>query len=90
MTTVAFQQSTTSVFSFQAQLDGQAYTVACPWNLSRQDYYVAVYDSQNNLIVTQPRVGSPDTGLGVNLVGGYFTASTLYYYPSSQTFVVLP
>lgn len=90
-TTTAFSPTATTVFTFQATFDGALYNVSVPWNLSRQGWYVKVTDQSNQTVVYNPRVGSPDPPeAGVNLVGGYFTASALYYYPSSQTFAVTP
>jgi hypothetical protein len=89
--TTAFSPTSTAVFSFQATLDGALYTIAVPWNVYRQNWYFTVNDQSNNLIVTSPLIGSPDPPeAGINLVAGYFVTSAMYYYPSSQTFVVTP
>lgn len=91
MTTTAFAPNTTSVFSFQATLDGALYTVTVPWNIARQGWYVNVRDQSDSLVVANPLVGSaPVPAKGINLVGGYFTTSTMYYYPASGVFVVAP
>lgn len=77
-------------FQFQATLDGALYNVVITWNVYRQDWYFNVYDQSNILIVTSPLVGSPPSPAGINLVAGYFTVSTMYFYEASQTFVVTP
>lgn len=91
MTTTTFSPTASAVFGFQATLDGVLYSVTVPWNVSRQDWYLQVRGAQGGLVANVPRVGSPPPPQnGVNLVGGYFTTSTMYYYPDSGTFVVTP
>lgn len=91
MTTTTFAPTATSVFTFQATLDKVLHTIIIPWNVFRRNWYFQVYDQSDTLIVSAPLVGSLlPPALGVNLVGGYFDTSTVYYYPSSQIFVVLP
>jgi len=86
-----FSPTANAVFGFQAILDGTTYTVTVPWNVSRQDWYILIKNASGTVVVSNPRVGSPDPPeFGVNLVGGYFTTSTMYYYPSSGVFVVAP
>ena len=86
-----FSPTANAVFGFQATLDGTIYSVTVPWNVSRQDWYILIKNASGTVVVSNPRVGSPDPPeFGVNLVGGYFTTSTMYYYPSSGVFVVAP
>jgi hypothetical protein len=78
-------------FQFQATFDGVTYIVQTLWNVSGQRWYVFIFDQSNNLIVTQPLIGSPPLPYnGVNLVGGYFTSTALYYYPALSVFSVTP
>ncbi len=91
MTTTTFSPTSSAVFGFQATLDGVLYSVTVPWNVSRQDWYVQVRGAQGGLVLNVPRVGSPPPPQnGVNLVGGYFLTTAMYYYPDSGTFVVVP
>jgi len=91
VTVTAFSPNSTQVFQFQATLDGAIYTARVPWNVYRQSWYISVSDQSDKLIVYTPLVGSPPLpASSINLVGGYFTTSTLCYYPDSGTFVVTP
>ncbi len=91
MTTTTFSPTASAVFAFQATFDGVLYSVTVPWNVSRQDWYVQVRGAQGGLVANVPRVGSPPPPQnGVNLVGGYFLTTAMYYYPDSGTFVVVP
>lgn len=91
MTTTPFTPTTRAIFTFQATLDGVLYNVTVTWNVSRLDWYVNVYSQSNVLVVSIPLAGSPPAPQnGVNLVGGYFDISTMYYYPASGNFVVTP
>jgi hypothetical protein len=91
VTITAFTPNTRTIFGFQATLDGALYNVTVPWNVSRQGWYVKIMDGSGNLTVNTALVGSPPPPQnGVNLVGGYFTTSTMFYYPASGTFVVTP
>ena len=91
MTITAFAPTSTAVFSFQATFDGVLYNVTIPWNVYRQGWYYNIYTQANTLVVASPLVGSPPPPQpGVNLLGGYFTTSTMYFYSASQTFVVAP
>jgi uncharacterized protein DUF6983 len=90
MTTyVAFQPQPNVVFQFQATLDGNLYTISLTWNVYGQRYYVNVYDTQNNWIVTIALIGSPPN-YNINILGGYFTTSTLVYRVSTGNFEITP
>ena len=90
-TVTTFAPTTLKIFSFQATFDGAQYDVLIPWNVSRQGWYYNILDQANNLVVASALVGSPPTPQrGVNLVGGYFKTSSLYYYAASQQFIVMP
>jgi hypothetical protein len=91
MATFTFAPTATINFTFQATFDGALYNVTTMWNVSRQGWYFNVFDQSNTLIVSSAFVGSPDPPQpGVNLVGGYFTTSTMFYYPDTGTIVVSP
>lgn len=91
MTVTAFTPSAFQLFHFQATLDGGLYTCTTTWNVYRQRWYLNVTSQANTLIVATPLVGSPPApSPSINLVAGYFTASTLVFYEDSQTFVVTP
>lgn len=84
MTTLAWAPNPVTPWSAQVTLDGQLYTVATPWSLYGQRYYVYVFDLQGNLVLALPRVEGP------NLAAGYFTTSTLNWSDENQTFTVTP
>jgi hypothetical protein len=89
MTTyVNFAPSILSPFTFQATLDGNVYTAVITWNWFGQRYYINVLDSNNNLIVSEAMVGSPND-YPINLVQGYFN-SVLAFYPQQSQFVITP
>ena len=90
MTTyVNFTPSASAAFQFQATLDGQIYNVVVTWNLFGQRYYINVYDLSNNRIVSQPMLPSP-IGYNLNLVGGYFTTSSLVWRVDNNQFEISP
>lgn len=76
-------------FQFNATLDDQQYVVLCTWNLYGQRYYVNVYDLQGNLIVAIAQVGSP-LNYDIDLVGGYFTTSSMVFRVATQQFEISP
>jgi len=88
-TVVNFVQPPSAAFSFQATLDGNAYTVSVPWNLYGQRYYVLVSTLSGTLVVALPRI-SGTTANPLNLVAGYFTTSTLWWNDQNQQFTVTP
>jgi hypothetical protein len=89
MTTyVQFTPSTNSTFQFQATLDGSIYNVIVTFNIYAQGYYVNIYDLANNLIVSLPLIGSPQT-YNISMTAGYFT-STLIYRTANQQFEISP
>ena len=94
MTTFTFNPSPYAPFQFQPTLDGQVYNVVCTWNAGGQRYYFNIYDLSGNLICSLPIVGSPPAGSSafadINLIGSYFTTSTLVYRVSSNSFEVSP
>lgn len=64
-------------FQFQATFDAVTYIVQTLWNVTGQRWYVFIYDQANNLIVTQPLIGSP-AGYAISLTAGYFTTALLF------------
>ena len=89
MTTyIAFEQPSSGPFSTQITLDGTQYTFTVTWNIYGR-YYINIYDLSDNLIVCEPRIGSP-IGYDINLALGYFTTSTLIWRPSNNNFEVNP
>jgi hypothetical protein len=77
-TVVDFAPSTTTLFSFQAQLaDGNQYTIATPWNIFGQRYYLNVADLFGNQIVYRALVASgPSFISSLSWAGGIATAVT--------------
>lgn len=63
-TIVPFAQQVNSVFSFQAVLDGQSYTVSVPWNLAGQRWYCLCAQLDGTPVFLLPLIGSP-TGVAV-------------------------
>ena len=88
-TIIQFSPSTSSNFTFQAEFDGQSYTITCPWNLYGQRYYLKIEDLSGNIILNCPLIPSPN-GYDINLIKGYFTTSTLVFRDASQQFEIVP
>src|ERR1700744_4550766 len=57
-TLTTFAPTTTAVFTFKATFDGALYTVSCPWNVYRQNWYVQIVSSTGTMIVITPLIGS--------------------------------
>lgn len=91
MTTIAFRPSTATnpPFSTVVTLDGIAYTLVAKWNLYRPGWYVSLTDSNGNLLINQPLIGSPPDS-DILLAPGRFTTSTLLYRTSSGNFEIGP
>lgn len=75
-------------FTFQATLDSQAYNVIVTWSIYAQRYYVNIYDTAGQRILTLPLIGSPND-YDISMTAGYFT-SKLIYRESSNQFEVSP
>lgn len=88
-TIINFAPASTGNFQFSATLDGLSYTVICTYNNYSQRYYINIYDSYNTLIVSRPIIASPPD-YGINLVAGYFNASTMVFEQASQNFIITP
>ena len=88
-TLIQFSPSVVQNFSFQATLDGQQYSVVITWGLFGQRWYFNVYTLQGALVVEKGLRGSPDD-YNINLVQGYFAASSIVYRASSNNFEITP
>lgn len=88
-TVYPFTPNVSSPFQFQPTLDGITYTVLVTWNVTAQRYYLNLYGLDGARVATIALVGSPSDS-DINLVQGYFTASTLVFRQDSQQFEVLP
>lgn len=97
-TTTQFTPTADAPFQFQATLTGPtanvasagtSFTVSVLWNTFGQRWYIQITDQGGNVVVTKPLIASP-SGYLINLVGGYFTGSTLVFLEDSQQFVVTP
>ncbi len=99
-TITTFTPTANVPFQFQAALSGPTaivdpsvvgpdYNIAVLWNTAGQRWYMLIVDQNGTLIVNRPLVASPP-GYDINLVGGYFTGSTLVYLDGLSQFVVTP
>lgn len=75
--------------TFQATLDDAPYQIVVPWNAYGKRWYVQCIDTTNVLVFNLPLIGSPDNG-DINLLAGYFIASTMVFRVSTQTFEINP
>jgi hypothetical protein len=89
MTIIPFNPIPSSNFQFNCTLNNQLYTAIITWNYYSPRYYINIYDTAGNLIVSNPMVGSPDN-FDIDLVYGYFSDSTLVYRVSSNSFEINP
>lgn len=92
MTTITIPLAYNAPINFQATLDGYNYTCTVYYLYYAQRSYINIQDQYGNTIVNMALVGSSTTaGVSpVNLVAGYFTTSTIYYYPADQVLVIAP
>lgn len=88
-TFIAFAPTPQLPFSFQATFDGAVFNLTCPWSVAGKRWYLQCVDTANTLIFYQPLIGSPDSG-DINLLAGYFIATTLVFRVSTQNFEVGP
>lgn len=87
MTTVPFVPSVNSAFQFSATFDGSACTVIVTWNVSRNGYYVSLFDATQTRVFTMPLIGSPPD-YDISLTAGYFK-TMLIFRQATQTFEVV-
>jgi hypothetical protein len=85
---ILFTPSYQSVYSFNCELDGKNYIVNVPYNVYRENYYINIVDTFNNLVLSRPLVGSP-LNYDINLLPNTFT-STLVFRQPTQQFEILP
>lgn len=77
-TIVAFAPQISSIFGFQATLDGTPYTITVPWNVAGQRWYCGCQQLDGTLVFLLPLIGSP-TGIvieGLSWANGTVTAQT--------------
>jgi hypothetical protein len=79
-TVITFAPSATASppFSFQFTVSGVSYNGQCTFNVARQDWYLQILDSNNNLLINHPLVSSLVTA-PQNLAPGIFTNATISY-----------
>jgi len=90
MTNYAVQEGINQAVQYELTLDGNVYISTIYWNIFGQRLYINIADQYGNSVVNLPMIGSPPDTTAVNMLNGYFTESTLYYYPANQLMVVLP
>lgn len=89
ITIVPFTPSVNTIFSFQPTLGGTQYNLYVTWNLAGQRWYLNIADLNQNLVLAEALVGSPDD-YDLNLIMGYISGSSLVFRTSSQSFEVSP
>ncbi len=91
MTTIPFQPSPTAAppFTTLVVLDGVAYTLTTMWSVYRSDWFYSLTDDSGNLIINAPLIGSPPDS-NIYLAPGVFSASTLLYRVSTESFEITP
>jgi hypothetical protein len=98
VTVTQFAPNVNGPFLFQAVLTGPTsdvsstdtlFTITVPWNTFGQRYYIQITDQSGALVLAAPLIPSPP-GYSFNLVGGYFSGSSLVFLEQSQQFIVSP
>lgn len=75
---------------FTVILDGQSHTCAVPWSLHGRRWYISLTNDQTGLPVVYRAAVPSSQAQPLNLIGGYFETSAMFYdYPNSQ-FVATP
>ena len=82
-TLIAFNPQPTANFQFSPFLDGRTYSAVCTWNVYGCRYYLSIYDTLGNIILSLPLIASPDDG-DINLTKGYFSTSIVYRASSNN------
>lgn len=82
-------RSPNAPFSFLATLDGQQYQCVMTWNLFGQRWYINVYTTGGALVLAIALPPSTNADV-INVLAGYFQASSLYYDQPNQQIVVTP
>lgn len=88
-TLTQFTPTVNQNFTFQPTLDGQQYSAIVTWQLFGQRWVLNLYSLQGTLVVSKPLRSSPNDR-DINMVAGYFTASSLVYRDSTNNFEVVP
>jgi hypothetical protein len=90
MTTyVLFRPTPDEAFSFTATLDGVSYSMLVTWNVFGQRWYLSCIGTNSRLVFHMALIGSPDE-YDINLLGGYFQASSLIYREYPRRFEITP
>lgn len=90
MTIYVVQEGINQAVQYELTLDGNVYISTIYWNIFGQRLYINISDQYGNSVLNLPMIGSPPDTTVVNMLAGYFTSSTLYYYPSNQLMAVSP
>lgn len=80
---VQFNPTANANFQFQAIFDGQNYIVIVTWNLFGQRFYINIYDTSGNLILSMPVIGSPND-FNISMTSGYFATKLIYRVQSNN------
>jgi hypothetical protein len=88
-TLTQFIPNSINPFQWLPVLDGQVYTVIVKWVLGSQRYYLLITDSFGNDVLFTPLIASPDN-YNINMIGGFFSTSSLVYRKSTNNFEVSP
>lgn len=70
--------------TYNVNLDGMVYILYVYYLTFGQRLYFKISDNSGKLIVNLPLVSTK------NMLGGYFTTSTMHYYPEDQSIEILP
>ena len=89
MTNYAVNEGLVQAVQYELTLDGNSYISTIYWMAYAQRLYINISDQYGNSVLTLPLIGSPSNTTTVNILAGYFTQSSLYYYPSDQLMVVV-
>jgi len=92
MTTINIPLAYATPINFQATLGKVQYSCTVYWLYFGQRSYISIQDQYGNIVVNVALIGSSTTeGVApVNILAGYFSTSTMYYYPANQTLVISP
>lgn len=90
MTTYAVPDSFDYPLTYQMNLDGASYSARIFFLYYGQRTYMTLTNQYGKTIFTMPLIGSSHDAKPINMAAGYFTTSTMYYYPVDQLIVVAP
>lgn len=86
---IPFVPTPVQAFAFQGTFDAQQYQLTVVWNVFGRRWFLQCQSIGNAIVFYQPLIGSPDNG-DINMLAGYFIASTLVFRVSTQTFEIGP